>query len=324
MTLTETAILTKKVLLFLTIFLIISLIAWLSWRYYYINIYLPSLPIVETLPDIKYGILPKPNLVVNNLSGSNYKYVLNTTTGELPLNIPKIMKVFFAPQLGTTFLALDRAKDLAKLFNFMTEPELAAANQYRFIDETGEMIIDLNSGNFKYRRTAQTQEDVILKDAANLTSDFKNFLSEKKLLNEELTYGRTKVSGSTITLWQDSIEDYPMVTAKFSEGLIKATVTNFDGDLKKYPTLEYIYWPVDISNFSTYPVKTAKEAFENLKEGSGSIIFEPKGEEVSLTNIYLAYLLTDQYTPYVQPVFVFEGENFTALIPAIKEELLSK
>lgn len=337
MTLTQTAILTKKFLLFSFIFIVVFLIAWLSWRYYYYNIYLPSLPLVEILPDTKYGILPKPNLAQNNLSSSNYSYVLNTLTGDLPSDIPKIMRVFFAPQLGTTFLALDRAKELASEFGFLIEPEIAAPNQYRFLDgEGGELIIDLSTGNFKYQRFIATSAPALkaLPNETEIAQNFKNFLANKKILRDELREGKIKVvfennspegqSLASVSLWQSNIENLPVVTPLFNKGLINATLTSEESELKQYPKMEYIYWPVDLNNFSTYPIKTVEEAFEDLKEGSASVVIEPSMPEVSITSVYLAYLLSESYTPYIQPVFVFEGEGFAALSPAINDNWISK
>ena len=52
MNLTQTANLTKRLLLFLVILLVASVSGWLGYRYYYYNIYVPSLPPPEAKADL--------------------------------------------------------------------------------------------------------------------------------------------------------------------------------------------------------------------------------------------------------------------------------
>lgn len=123
-----------------------------------------------------------------------------------------------------------------------------------------------------------------------------------------------------LNLWQDDIDKTPIVTPDFKKGLIKATaINNRNADLK-YIALDYIFWPIDMNNFGTYPIKTPQEAFEELKNGDGFIAVEPRTSTVSITKVYLAYYLTEQYSNYLQPVYVFEGPGFAAIVPAIKSE----
>src|SRR5579884_652533 len=187
MTLTQTAALTKKAMWAFAAFLLTCAIIFVSYKIYYNYYYLPHLPKKVELPDTKFGLLPSLNLPVatNSASSSAYTYSLDTQTGSLPNNLPKIIKVFFVPQLGTTLLAPDRVQNLAEQLGFLNGPEVVGDTQYHFTDQNGgKLTIDLNSGNFSFDRPATdsaTLTDQTLGDQNQLVNDFKNYLGNKGL-----------------------------------------------------------------------------------------------------------------------------------------------
>lgn len=342
MTLTETATLTKRGIVGFIIAILLIIIGWLGYRYYYYNyVYLPSLITQKPKPTVEFGILPQPSFLPTQISSSNYSYSIDTPTGSLPTNFPEIVKVFFIPKSSITLLAPDKAKELAKSFGFKNGPEIKTSVEYSFDDGAeGRFLIDLETLNFKFKKDVATvsadllndPQDSVLPDQTQIAQNFKRLLSDSGLLKKELENGRTKVTyendspqnaqTAAVTIWQDDIEKLPIVTPAFSSALIKATVTKYQSPLKRYSTLEYVYWPIDTTKFATYPIKTAAEALEDLKSGKGAITLTPIKSEVSIANVYLAYLLPEEYTPYLQPVYVFEGPNFAAFVPAVKDEYL--
>lgn len=342
MTLTEAAAFTKKGIIVSVITLVVVFAAWGGWHYYYNYIYLPGLPVVVEKPTLAFGPLPKVAFPESAVSSSNFSYSLDTETGALPEKTPELFKVYSVAQLATDLLALDRAKSLAGSLSFNKTPQAISATQYQFIDDKngGSLIVDLDTGNFKFRRNAATgsgESFEKIEDFINESSQgqsIKSFLGSKGLLKDQLKTGRTTVLYNnpikkdstlvTINLWQDNIEEYPIVTPKFNEGLIKAVGNNNrDGD-RKYILLDYIFWPIDLENFGTYPIKKPEEAFEELKNGEGFIAIEPRNSTASVAKVYLAYYLAEQYSNYLQPVYVFEGNGFAAFVPAVRSEYVEK
>ena len=51
---------------------------------------------------------------------------------------------------------------------------------------------------------------------------------------------------------------------------------------------------------------------------------EPRTSSASITKVYLAYYLSEEYSNYLLPVFVFEGPQFAGMVPAVKSEFLEK
>lgn len=342
MTLTETAIFTKRGVVGFIIFILLSIIAWQGYKYYHYHyVYLPSLAQQKPKPNVEFGILPYPKFLPVDVSSSNYSYSIDTPTGSLPTPFPEIIKVFFIPKSSITLLAPDRAKQLAEIFGFENGPEIKTAVEYSFSDNSdGRFLIDLETLNFKFKKSIATSsaepiedsQEEVLPDQTQIAQNFKSFLSNVGLMKKDLEGGRSKVTyennspktaqTAAVTLWQDDVEELPIVTPAFSSGLIKATVTKYQSNKYRYSTLEYIYWPIDTNKSATYPLKTVEAAFEDLQSGNGNVVLKPARAEVSISEVYLAYLLPEEYTSYLQPVFVFSGPNFAAFVPAIKDEYL--
>jgi len=105
------------------------------------------------------------------------------------------------------------------------------------------------------------------------------------------------------------------VTPSETEGLVHALYSRKDETFSK---LTYTFWTVDQTSFATYPLKTAEEAYSDLVSGKGYISIIPDKPAVSISMVYLAYFEPEDYASYLQPVFIFEGPNFKALVPAVK------
>src|SRR6266404_5428692 len=75
---------------------------------------------------------------------------------------------------------------------------------------------------------------------------------------------------------------------------------------------------------ATYPIKSAQQAFDDLKNGKGYIAsYNGSDSQILISNIFLAYYIgvTDQ--DYLMPVIVFQGQNgFFAYVPAVTNDAL--
>lgn len=343
MTLTETAQYTKKALVIVAIALIVIFSLWGGIAYYLAT---RPVEVVIELPTRNFGLLPKPPLPKSKLTANSVTYDLNTETGALPTDLPYLMKVYFIPRLGTTFLAPDKAKRLAASFSFKNGPEILSPTMHRFSDDKGgEFLFDLDSGNFRFKRPIATgsaefedREEPQIEGENIMINNFRKYLGERGSMPDQLAQGQAKVfynkprqtesSEANITLWQQDIKEgteenpiiYPIVTPEFSQGLIKGVVTRFQTVENKYLSIDFIFWPIDTTRFETYPIKTVEEAYEQLKNGEGVTVLPYSRSNVEIEKVYLAYLLPKEYTPYLQPIYVFEGPQFAAYVPAIPSD----
>ena len=87
----------------------------------------------------------------------------------------------------------------------------------------------------------------------------------------------------------------------------------------------FAYQAVDQEN-STYPIKTATQAYEELKKGTAYIASaDPGTDKISIKKVYVAYFFPGRQQYFLTPVIVFEGtNNFVAYVPAVKDEWFDK
>jgi len=75
---------------------------------------------------------------------------------------------------------------------------------------------------------------------------------------------------------------------------------------------------------AVYPIKTAQQAFDDLKSGKGYIAsYNGTGGQILITNVFLAYYIGTAQQNYLIPVIVFQGQNgFFAYVPAVTDDAL--
>lgn len=345
MTLSQTAILTKQFIIISTFALVLGTFSFIGYKIWY-GYYLASLPPVEEKPDAKFGLLPLPDFPKSAVSSSNFSYSIDTSTGNLPKigvdkGFEKLVKVYFVTKTFATLLSAEKSQSLAEKFNIKSEPQILSETNYRFKDNEKTLTIDLDSGNFTFKNESTMSSKESLNDDNKLVLDFEKNLESLGVLNEDLKKGRSKVIAlkneggrltpaqvkteadtAQVSLWPSSIDSKPILTAQFDTSTVYAAVYKSADNLNNYFFLDYTYYPIDTSTFATYPIKNTQTAFEDLKSGKGIVLIEPTKPQVSITSIYLGYFLSENYNAYLQPIFVFEGPQFVAYVPAITAEFV--
>ncbi len=347
MTLTQTAILTKQIIIISVIAFVLGISGFIGYNIWHAY-YLAHLPPVEEKPDIKFGLLPLPDFPKGNVSTSNFTYSLDTATGGLPkigvdLGFEKITKVYFVNQTFATLLSPDRSLSLAEKFGIASPPGILTETEYKFKDVYKNLLIDLNTGNFSYQNEATLSAKPILDEDNKLVSDFKQILSSFGLSKEDLAKVRSRIiylkiagnqfiptelkleaQAAQISLWPDPFDKKSIFTPDYSTALINAIVINSADKIDNYRSLNFTNYSIDTSIFATYPAKTLETAFEDLKNNKGTVVMEPNSPKVSITSISNGYYLSNNYNPYLQPIYVFEGPSFVAYVSAIREDFQSK
>lgn len=331
-TLTQTAVLTKKLILISAIAIfasIIGLIGYNVWRAYY----LASLPPVEEKPDLKFGLLPKPDFSGSDVSSSNFSYSLDTTTGGMPkigqeTGFDKLIKVYFITQTFTTLLSSDRASTLAEKFNFFSPPEILNETKYKYQNKEKTLTVDLDTGNFIYIKEATISAESEIDKEAALVAGFKQILSYLGVSKQDIAKGRSKIiqlenKAVQISLWPDSIDKKIIYSNEFDKALINAEVYGSANKLENYRSINFTYYPVDLSTFATYPLKNPDTAFNDLKTGNGIIIASADSPQISITSVSLGYYMSKNYNPYLLPIYIFEGPDFIAYVDAISNQFHS-
>jgi hypothetical protein len=73
---------------------------------------------------------------------------------------------------------------------------------------------------------------------------------------------------------------------------------------------------------ATYAIKSAQQAFEELKNGQGYVAaYAGSGTNILINNVYLAYYLGETQQKYLMPIIVFEGNNgFFGYVSAVSND----
>lgn len=305
-------------------------------------------PTPPTPPTVEFGKLPPIEFPVS-LAKNSSSYTIDTVTGVLPV-FPDRIKIYKIVSPEPNLLALKRANDLLSKVGFKPSPSYVASNNYQWIIAEGapkKIVFDVLSYNFKLFSEGFMNNKEVLESKNPLTESgaintAQSFLSNISATPNDLDDKKTK-----ITLFSIKNSELVKTTSLSSTQLIKVGFFQRDVDGKpiyyssppfstmnvyvgggKYDnqTIQADFFHQNIGTESaTYPIKTADEIFNSLKNGEGFIASNNNPDTVSIKNIFLAYYSGDSKQDYLMPIAVFEGNNgFYAYISAVKEEWIKK
>lgn len=351
--LTQTAILTRKIVRY-SIFFIIFLIVGRIFLGVAIGVVTRIFPPKAPPPTVRYGQLPALPFPQKETTPS-LNYTIETPEGSLP-KLTDQTKVYFMPQAKSDLLSLDTAKRVSTSLGFTGNGTPINQTLYRFPGANAfsnlEMNIITKTFSIGYNLNADSSPIINLPPTSeNAASITKNFLNRATLFPDDLSGPVTQeylkiqnkqlvkavsLSDANLTkinLFRKDYDKLPSVTPKPAEGNVWFILSGSSEQGKQIVNAQYYYYPVDETQFSTYPIKTSEEAFKELQEGKGYIanLAGNKDGKVIIRRIYLAYYDANVSTEFYQPVIVFEGDNgdpltsnFVAYVPAVKGEYYAK
>jgi hypothetical protein len=298
-------------------------------------------------PNNAFGKLPALKFPVIASESAQLTYQIETIDGTLP-TASTSAAVYFMPKNAPNLLGLNKAQEFAQEFQFDPTPIQESKNIYRFNDLENplrRLRYDIISKNFIIRYAFERDASLFIEknftSAESLKLEAYATLESNGLLHDDIedanasiTYLRllgdqliptTSLSQSDavrIDFFRKNIGETPVLTPSFEEAPISIILSGAGNIKKRTLQFAYTYWPIDYFTSATYAVKTTALAWDELQQGKGFIARYPKNTTVAvIRNVYLAYY--DSFDPqtYLQPIFVFEGDNgFVGYVPAITSE----
>jgi hypothetical protein len=118
---------------------------------------------------------------------------------------------------------------------------------------------------------------------------------------------------------------YNVYTDEGKKGIISAKLSSAFTSNNSIVEMDYHYRQVDYLNFETYPLRTAKSAW-NLVQAGDAYVINGKGiKDVVVREFELAYYDSFDEQKYLQPIYVFKGDNdFMAFVPAVSANYLNR
>jgi hypothetical protein len=296
-------------------------------------------------PTVSFGKLPPIEFPESEWVGLSYR--LETVTGGTP-DLGDRATVYFMPVQKANLLALERMKRQVEKLAFTGEPEYLSEVRYRWSRlEPLPATLEANiiSGSFVVDVSWEIDSTILtsknLPTETEAIAEAKDFLRNAGLLREDLANGESRVfylkskldswipamslseaDFVKVDLFRQSLGELPVLTADPEQGIVSVV---FSGNLatgKRVVQLVYNYYPIDTGQSATYPIKSSDQAWKELQAGEGFVAqVEAEVEQVVVRKIYLAHYDSFVAQNYLQPIYVFEGDNnFVGYVPAISSE----
>ncbi|MCW1948937.1 MAG: hypothetical protein KIH89_000595 [Candidatus Shapirobacteria bacterium] len=338
MSLTQTAYTSRILIKFGSVGVMALILLWTIATTSY-RIYRSRHPIYYA-PTVKYGVLPKIVFPEKERTTKNF-------TLELPNDtIPKFSdqsKVYIIYRPNTTFLALQEDTQTAKSFGFSDNPVEIKTGIYEFKDTATNKTLTVNvlDGDFEitypYASDQMLLTETSVPNKSNAIEIASNFLSRGDKLTDDLKNGEKNVSywkidsgtlksvssqseanAIRVDFFRKDFDDFSLVSANFGQASVSVLISGSTVEAKKIIGVNFKDIDIDRESSSTYPLKTAEEAISDLKAGNYWTAKDVSDTNVVIRKIYLAYYEPTTLTNYLQPIFVFEGDNnFVAYVPAV-------
>lgn len=342
-TLTETAYYTRRTINWLILAVIGYIILRLSWTIF-VAAWLAIFPPKPPPPNNAFGVLPKLQFPEQASPSARLTFRLETIEGRVPL-ASESAAVYFMSKSPANLLALNETQEFADRLGFDINPIQETKNLYRFSDPDfilRTLRYDIVSKNFILRY--RFEEDPGIFSEKNFAgsdavlAEAKSVLQSLQLFHQDIKAGKTTVTFLKLTgdrllpttslssadavrvdFYRRPIGSTPIVTPNPDEGSVNFVFSGSQSEKRQFLQFAYTFWPFDYETVATYTLKTSSQAWSELQSGGGFIARYPRtGTQAVVRNVYIAYY--DSYDPqtYLQPVFVFEGDNgFMGYVPAV-------
>lgn len=343
-TLTEVSYYTRRIIKWGAVGFVVILIAPLLLRAVK-KIYLALNPPPPPAPTVRYGKLPGIKFPAPI---ENYKptFRLETIEGQLPV-LPNVGRAYVVEINKSRLLELDRIKPKAKSLGFAGEPEKIDEQTFKFIhpELPAEMKVNIISGGFSYVYDWTTDQRLFsggdVPNGERAILEAKNFWQSLGLLPADINNGTAKFTYlaaqppqliPTISLseanfirvdmFRESKDGLRIVAAGGESSPVNITFSGAGERNKRVVEANYNYSKVIDGDFATYPLKSTARAWDELQQGGGYVARDA-GPVVTVRKVSLGYYESEEPQEFLQPVFVFEGDNgFVGYVGAVTGEYI--
>lgn len=298
-----------------------------------------------------FNVIPRP-ILPESTPSANYTYTLDSIEG-VPVTATSSAQVFFLPKSTATFGFRENIYVMAKTLGFNTELTKydLNGNEAVFTEDNQTLKVDITNYNFTYEYTELAQDDGRLNDARMLGEE-EILRRSKEILNSvgrypgELARGRTNLiylafnpqtrgisvvetpeSANLVEVdfYRPDIGEFPIVSPRYFNSQ-NYMILFFDSTGERVIRSQIRFFEKSEEQVGVYPIKTGEQAWEALRNGKGYVVSAAENvTDISIKRMFMGYLDPGTYQEYLQPVYVFLGENnFAAYVPALTDEWLTE
>ncbi len=351
MTLTEMSYYSRRLLPLGVIFFLVILIFFYAFRVFFL--YLEANKPVQISLNPVFGSLK--SLVITGTTVSNARYTLDTIEGQ-PITATHSAKIFFLPPSTSRFGFREKIYIMAKTMGFNTEAVQHKLNGTvaSFSDDRQTFSVDITTFNFIYEYDIKDDETLFLNavvPSQSLSEErAKEFLRAVGRYPEELAQGKTntlyyhynpvekKLTPVTrvqdanvveVDFYRPDIDAVPQSISTVSPKYFNSqnfVILAFNAAGSKVIKAQVQFYERSSEQIGIYPLKTGDQAYKELQEGKGIIVSPAQSlQNVAIKKMFIGYYDPDTYQEYLQPVYVFLGDNdFVGYVPAVMETYVAK
>ena len=250
-------------------------------------------------PTIKYGQLDPLEFIEKPISGEVGEFVLDTSSGKLPSNIPSKLPVYPYRQPTFSYVAGQKAQEHARTLGF-DETELTSdlksdvftwvdrdTNAFLRIDSRTEELLMVNSlENFSSLPTGRLEPTLVEVSARNLLNSVgrlydPQFNREKGVVtlaayendNFKPVTRNSEAQIARIDFFR-KVLDYPIVNENPKKGTISMYMTGINSEKNptKFPIIDYHEWEIINDESGTYPLISIQEAWDAVANKNKGVI----------------------------------------------------
>lgn len=298
-------------------------------------------------PQADFGKLPP--IPFPDRQKENIVYSLNTLSGFLP-NFSDRAKVYKIVTPQPTLLGLEKTRQKVAAVDFISNGVQISEDIYQWVDQgrplQRKITINIFSGDFNlsspYLVTPSLQTLSRTDEKEDAIEKAKSFLSSMSLFHDDVDEKKTKTTLFSIeaaTLVPTSkTSNTRIIRVDFFQRDVDSLPIHYENGIKSTMSLlvgkeRNILQVVDATHFhknisqisSTYAIKSASDAFEELKKGKGYVAYKPEGVvEFTIKEVFLGYYIGEKEQEFLMPIVVFKGDNdFVGYVSAVRDEWIS-
>jgi hypothetical protein len=308
-----------------------------------VNYWVATHPPAPPAPTMGFGLLPLIEFPEQTTENKPVSYSLELPTGEYP-EFGDRAKVFLMTKASPSLLDDQSTKTVAASLGFVFEPEVLDATTYRFNrSQPLNLTLEIDTQTKRFSMTSDFLSRPELITDPNLPSESQSVSLVKAVLSSAdlLAADMATPAGEVTYLKAVGPELAPAVSfsdASFAEVSLKRAP--IDGEFEFYSpdgkapisailsgalknkdslvSLIYRYQSIAYDQVETYPLRSPNAAWKLLQAGEGYIANKGLEETAIIRRIVLGYFENYQDQDYMQPVYVFIGDDgFLGYIPAL-------
>lgn len=351
--LTEISILTRK----FAVWLLFAFIGYIILKFTFeagIAYWKKANPILLDPPHPRFGKLEYPKFTHVARSSSGLKFKLENVEGLPIKDATPAGRVYSMPKKLPTLLDTQRTRDIAAKIGFTDKEDPIDSTYYRFIapeDKMRSLEINTITKNFKLKYnyienlsvftgdTIQNKEQAIaeVKNYIQFNSLFDDTILKGKITTTLLTFNpQTKIATTAsslsssnlmkINFFRNDLDGKKILPPAFNGSYNFALYTPSTLVNKGVLEISYTFWPIATDDFATYALKSSEMAWQDLEDGYAYVVNlgnNSPENQIIIRNITLAYYDSEEPQNYLQPIYVFEGDNdFVAYLSAVSNDWL--